>query len=175
MAHVGTGRGEAILKGLEIEGASAFVDLDRIAPAHGDVGLSFAGEMRELVLNTNVTLWIALGLNGLEPAGPDVAGEKAKVKGRVSSGEEFHGFGNFERSNEIDDRAKNADGVAGFFQPRAGGGVEKASEAGRFARQNGHREAVTGDCGGVDPGSAGLDGEVVDEKASLEVVRAVED
>ena len=175
MANIGKERGEANLQRLEIERASAFMDLDGIAAAHGDVRLSFAGEVREVVLNTNATLWIAFGLNGLKPTGPDIAGEQAAVKGGLSSGEEFQGFGNFERSNETDDRAKHADSVAGFFEASTGGGIEKTSEAGRFAGQNGHGEAVTGDGGSVDPGSVGFDGEVVDEEAGLEVVGAVED
>ena len=174
MADAGKGRGEAILESLEIEGASAFVDLHRIAAAHGDVGLSLAREMSEMMLNAYATLWIAFGLNGLKAAGPDIAGNKVSMECRFAASEEFDGLGNFEGSDEINDRAEDADGVAGFFETSAGG-IEKASKAGRFARQNGHGDAITSDGGGINPGSASLDGEVIDEEAGLEIVGAVED
>jgi len=70
-------------------------------------------------------------------AGPDIAGEEAAVESIFAASKELHGFSNFERGYEVDDGAEDADGIAGFFEALAGGGIEQAGEARRDAGTDG--------------------------------------
>ena len=137
--------------------------------------MSLAMQIGEFFLDACATLGIALYLHGLKMAGPNVAGEQAAMESVTIAGEELDGFGGLQGCDEIDDRAEDADGVAGFLHAGEGVGcAEETSEAGGVAGENGHGEAVSGDGCGVDPRAAGLDGEIVDQKAGFEVVGAVE-
>jgi hypothetical protein len=152
-----------------------FVNLHGVAAAHGDVGLGLARQIGEFFLDARAALGIALYLHGLKMAGPNVAGDEAAMESLAIAGEEFDGFGGLQGGDEIDYRAEDADGIAGFLH--AGEGVwraEETSEAGGVAGKNRHSEAVSGDGGGVNPRAAGLDGEIVDEEAGFEIVGAVE-
>jgi len=91
-------------------------------------------------------------------------------------GEEFEGFGDFERCDEVDYGSQDANGVAGFFEAVAVcRGFEEAGEARRETGADGHGDAVTGDSCGVNPGLGGLDRIIIHEEAGLEIVGAVED
>jgi hypothetical protein len=152
-----------------------FVNLDGIAAAHGDVGLGLAMQIGELVLHASAALEIALYLHGLKMAGPNVAGDQAAMESPRIAGEELDGFGGLQGGDEIDDRAEDADGIAGFLHAREGiRCAEETSEAGGVAGENGHGEAVSGDGCGVNPRAGGLDGEIVHQEAGFEVVGAVE-
>src|SRR5450755_65378 len=151
-----------------------FVNLHGIATAHGDVGLGLAMQIGELVLHASAALGVARHLYGLKMAGPNVAGDEAAMESLGIAGEELDGFGGLQGGDEIDDRAEDADGVAGFLHTGEGvGRAEETSEASGVAGKNGHGEAVSGDGCGVDPRAGGLYGEIVDQKAGLEVVGAV--
>lgn len=95
------------------------VNLDRIPAAHGDMRLGISGQMRELMVNTHTALRVALGVNGLESSGPDVARENRAVERRGTTGKEFQGLGYFERGDQIDDWAEDADGVTGVLEAGA--------------------------------------------------------
>ncbi len=114
---------------------------------------------------------------------PEVEGEEGAAHQVGLAGEELEGFGDLDGGGEIDGGGEDAGGVAGF--DRAGGRLgEDAGKAGggfpdgRCGRRRGqdvHGGGVGADGGGVDPGFALLDGEVVDEVAGFEVVGGVED
>ncbi len=111
------------------------------------------------------------------------------------AGEELEGFGDLDGGGEVDGGGEDSGGVACLDV--AGGGLGKdAGEAGgggsidpthvavrlrhgwgtrTMCWQDVHGGGVGADGGGVDPGEAALDGEVVDEVAGLEVVGGVED
>lgn len=151
-----------------------FVDLHGVAAAHGDVGLGLAMEIGEFFLNARAALGIARDLDGLKMAGPDVAGDEAAMESVAVAGEELDGFGGLQGCDEIDGRAEDADGVAGFFHTGEVRRAEETGEAGGFAGEDRHGEAVGGDGCGVNPWSVGLDGEIVDEEAGFEIVGPVE-
>ncbi len=174
MADIGDGGGEAVFEHGEVESAAALVNLDGIAAAHGDVGLSFTLEVGEFTAGAGAAIWVARDADGLEAAGPDVAGDEAAMQSVGASGQKLHGFGGFEGSNQIDDGAEDADSVAGFLEAVLLR-FHEASEARRCSGADGHGEAVTGHGGGVNPGLAILDGKIVDQETRLEIVGAIED
>ena len=90
-------------------------------------------------------------------------------------GEYFESLGGFERRDQMNGRPEDAHGVASFFQ--AGGALtfEQTGEASRDARANGHGDAVAANSGGVNPGTVGFDGEIVEEEAGFEIVGAIEE
>src|SRR5438093_5358718 len=97
------------------------------------------------------------------------------MKSFAVTGEDFQSFGYFQRGDQIDDGTEDPDGVASFLSALGGGaGFEKAGEAGRRTRANGHSEAVAGDGGRVNPRAAGFHGNVIDQEARFEIIRAVE-
>jgi hypothetical protein len=150
-----------------------FVNLYGVAATHGDVRLGLAVQIGEFFLHARATLGMALYLYGLKMAGPDVAGDEAAMQSLGIAGEQLEGFGGLQPGDEIDDRAEDADGVAGFFDARKVRRVKETSEAGGVPGENGHGEAVGGDGCGVNPRAGGLDGEIVDQEAGFEVVGAV--
>jgi len=174
VADVGDGGGEAGFQSGQVERASAFVDLHGIAAAHGDVGLGLAIEVRKFTAGAGAAIRVAGDAEGLETAGPNVAGDETAVEGGGASRQDFDGFGGLERSDQIDNRPEDADGVAGFLQARRLG-FHQTSETGCGAGENGHGETVAGYRGGINPGLAVLDGEIVDKEASFEIVGAVKD
>ena len=151
-----------------------FVNLHGVAATHSDVGLGLAMQIGEVFLNARAAVRVALDLHGLRMAGPDVARDETAMESFAIAGKQLDGFGGLQGGDEIDDRAEDADGVAGFLHAPVGG-AEETREAGGIAGENGHGEAVSGDRGGVNPRAAGLDGEIVDHKAGFEIVGAVED
>ena len=88
-----------------------------------------AGQVSEIATGTGTAGGIPSDADGLEVASPDVAGDEAAVEGGFAAGEELESFGYLERSDEVDDRTKDADGVAGFFEAvTVCGGFEEAGE-----------------------------------------------
>jgi hypothetical protein len=174
VAEVGDGGGEAVLEHGEVENAAALVNLDGIATAHGDVGLSFTIEVGEFATDAGAAVRVARDADGLEVAGPDVAGDEAAMQGFGAAGQELHGFGCFERSDQVNDGAEDADGVAGLLEAVLLS-FHQAGEARRGSGADGHGEAVTGHGGGVNPGHAVLDGKIVDQETRLEIVGSIED
>jgi hypothetical protein len=71
------------------------------------------------------------------------------------------------------ERAEDAGSVAGLLEALRLG-LEQARKARGQAGTNGHGQAVASDRGGVNPGLALLDGEVVDQKARFKIIRAVQ-
>lgn len=174
MADVGDGGREAVFEHGKIERAAALVNLDRIASAHGDVGLGFALEISEIAPGACAAVRVARDAERLEVAAPDVAGDEAAVQGFGAACQKLYGFGGFQGSDQVDDGAEDADGVAGFLEAGLLR-IHEAGEARRGSRADGHREAVAGDGGGVNPGLVILDGKVVDQETRFEIVGAIED
>ena len=83
----------------EIEGTAAFVNLHGIAAAHGDVRLGFAIEVGKFAVRAGAAFRIAGDADGLQAAGPDIAGEETAVELVGMTGEEFQGFGDLERGD----------------------------------------------------------------------------
>ena len=175
LAKAGDGRREALLKGLQVQRAMMFVDLDGITATHGDVWLCCAMKIGELAANTGAAVGRALGEDGLKASRPNVGGDQTAMKRGVISGQKLKGFGSFEGSDEIDDRAKNANGVASFFHSERERSIHEAGEAGSVAGSNGHSQTITGHGRGINPGSGRIDREIVDQEASFEIISAIED
>ncbi len=149
------------LENAKVERARALVNLDGIAAAQGDARLDFSREIGEITPGASAAIGPARQTDGLHAPGPNVRGEQAPIQGFGMAREDFQGFGCFERGDQIDDGAEDADGVAGFFEALGGAGFEQAGQAGRSAGTNCHGEAVTGNGSGVDPGAAGSDSDIV--------------
>lgn len=176
LADIGDGGRKPASQRFQIESSATFVDLNGVAAAEGHVGLGLALEIREFMADASAARWVLGDADGLEVAGPNVARDQAAVERFFAVGEKFEGFGDFERGNEVDDGAEDADSVASFFEAvTVGGRFEEAGEARGDAGTDGHGDAVTCDSGGVNPGAGGLDGVVVDEEAGFEIISAVED
>jgi hypothetical protein len=99
VADVGHGGGEAISKGSQVERAIALVNLDRIAAAHGDMGLDVAMEVGEIAMGAGAAVWVAGNADGLEVAAPDVTGDEEAVQRGSLPGEELYRLGDFERGD----------------------------------------------------------------------------
>ena len=107
-----------------------------------------------------------------------------------SSRQELQRFGGFDGSDHADGGIEHARRVAGRFNAgRAGNSFatvavpavmiraaafEQARKAGRFARPNRHRDAVTPDGSRINPRDAQRDRRIVQKQARLEIVRTVE-
>lgn len=163
------------MKGFEIERTAAFVNLDGIPAAHGDMGLRFSCKMRELMVGADTTFRIAFELERLEPPAPHVAGDKAAVQSGSAACEEFHGFGDCQRSDQVHDRTENADGVASVLKAHPRSGIQQTGEARGFAWKNSESQPITSYGGGINPGSGGFDGKVIEEEPGFEIVGAIED
>src|SRR5215469_14695921 len=137
--------------------------------------LGLALKVRKVLARTSAAGGIALDVDGLKAPAPDVTGKKPSVQRIAATGKNLQGFGDLERGNQIDDGAKNTDGVTGLFETGSVRGFEEAGKTRRLAGTDGHCDAVTGHGRGVDPRRAGFDREIVDEQAGFEIVRAVED
>ena len=133
-------------------------------------------EIREFAADAGAAGGVLGYPDRLEVAAPNIRGDEPIVKRFFAAGEKFEGFGDFERGDEIDDGAEDANGVAGFFDALAAcRGFEQASETSSQAGADGHGYAITGDGGGVNPGATRMDGKIIDEETSLEIVGAIED
>src|ERR1700746_1677244 len=150
------------------------MNLHGITPAHSDVGLRLALEIREFLLSTGAAGGVRFSANRLKASAPDVRGEKASGEGIRATSKDFHGLGDFERSNQIDNGTKNADGVASFFEAGCIRGFHEAGETRRLAGNNGHGDAVARNRRGIDPRGVGLDREIINQETGLEVIGAVE-
>ena len=92
-ANGGEGMFEAAAEFGEIEMAAALVDLNGVAPAHGDVRLGLTFEISEIMLGAGAAGFVAFDANGLDAILPDVAGDETIIEGGAIAGEEFEGFG----------------------------------------------------------------------------------
>ena len=186
---------EAGLEVDEVDGAVVLVDLDGVAAAEGDVRAALAGEVGEDALSADLAAGarraggdLGACLTALTLGSPEIEGEQGAAHEVGLAGEELERLGDLDGGGEVDGGGEDASGVAGVHV--AGGGLgEDAGEAGggRSCRlqvvscqlkafgEDVHGGGVGADGGGVDPGLALLDGEVVDEVAGLEVVGGVED
>src|ERR1700747_3363792 len=144
------------------------MNLHGITPAHSDVGLRLALEIREFLLSTGAAGGVRFSANRLKASAPDVRGEKASVERIRATSKDFHGLGDFERSNQIDNGTKNADGVASFFEAGSIRGFHEAGETRRLAGNNGHGDAVARNRRGIDPRSVVLDREIINKETGLE-------
>src|SRR5205823_3491044 len=106
---------------------------------------------------------------------PDVDVDQLAVDLVELPGEDLQALGDLEAGDDVDDRRQDAGRLARPRLARRRGRLEDAAQARRLAGQDRHGLAVAADGAAVDPGLAELDGDVVDEVANLEVVRAVED
>jgi len=188
VADIGGDGCDAPAKLCEIEASAAFVDLDRVSPAHGDVGLGLPFEMAKFVGNANATCGVAFDSDGLMSAGPDIKRDEPRIFTYIRSDKELRGFGGFDGSDYSGSRVENSDGVTGFigagrdWRMRAainGGAIciraEQTCEAGSRARANGHRDAITADDSSVYPRDAEFYGGIIQEKARLEIIGTVEE
>ncbi len=178
--------GLASERGLErgkIERALMLVDLDGVASAECDVRARGAGEVVEAALGTDAAVGIGRRRGDFRAlVGPEIAGEESAAEEPGLAGKQLEGLGDLERGGEVDGRGEDAGGVAGF-DGSGGRGREEAGEAGgglvvlrRLGSngQDGHGGGIGPEGGGVDPGFALFDGEVVEQVAGFEVVGAVE-
>jgi len=152
------------------------VNLHGIATAHGDVGLGFSRKISEIASGASAAFRVARHTDGLHAAGPDVARKQAPMKSLGMAGKELQGFGYFQGGDQIDDRAEDTNGVAGFLEAVSGAaGFEKAGDASRLAGTDSHGQSVAGDGGSVNPRAAGFDGQIVDQEASFEIIGAIQE
>ena len=154
-AGASEGFGDAAAELVEIEVPLAFVDLDGIAAAHGDVGLRFSFEVEEFAADAGAAIGLASDADGLEASAPDVGGDEASVQGFRFARQNFRGFGGFDGCDDADGGVQNASGVASGFCADCCGfffAFQQASEAGGFTGANRHGDAVAADSGGVNPG-----------------------
>src|ERR1700728_1517033 len=98
----------------QIYGATVLVNLDRIPPAHGDVGLRVAVEVGEFTTDAYRALEVARNAHGLEMAGPYIAREQSPRYARFASDQQFEGFGYLQRGDEVHDGSEDADRVTRF-------------------------------------------------------------
>ena len=168
---------DALAKLVEIEVASAFMDLNGIAAAHRDVRLRLALQIAEIATDTSAALRIFCDADGLEAARPNVARNQAAMEGFGFSGEKLRRFGSLDRGNDACGAVQDTSGVAGFLESQAAGPAfrfEEAGEAGSFAGADRERDAITGNSGGVNPGNAERDGRIIHKEARFEVVGSIE-
>ena len=78
--------GKARAESRKIKRTRALVDLDRIAAAHGDVGLGFAVEVGEFASSATPAVRISRNFDGLEASGPDIGGDEAAMERVFFSG-----------------------------------------------------------------------------------------
>lgn len=159
----------------EVQRAGTLMNLDGIAATHGDVGLGFSFEVGKFAAGAGAAGLGASDFNGLEATGPDITGDEAAVQCVFFSGEKFQRFGRFERRDELYDWAEDADCVAGFFHA-CGRAIsfEQTGKASGEVRADGHGDAIAANGSGIDPRTIVLYGKIVDEKASFEIIRAIE-
>ena len=112
---IGDGRCKPRLQRLQIESSTALVNLDGVTPTECDVGLRLSLKIRELTASAGAAGWILGHADGLKMAGPNIARDQAAVERLFTTSQEFEGFSDLERGDEIDDGAEDADGVAGFL------------------------------------------------------------
>src|ERR1043165_9267486 len=111
------------------------MNLNRIAPAHGEMRLGVALEKIEFAPATRTAIRAALRPNRLEASAPDVARNQAVVLRLKFPKEQFQGCGSLQRSDYPGDGAEHADSVTrrlicqtGFF------GIPRFSQAREASR-----------------------------------------
>jgi hypothetical protein len=188
MADIGGNGREAPAESGEVEPSAALMDLDGIAAAHGDVWLRLPFEMAKFASTANAAGGIALNPNGLIAARPDIKGDELCIFIHTGSDEELRSFGGFDGGDYTGSGVEHADCIAGVIcagrngrlrVATIGGGViriraEETSEARGRAGTDSHRDAVTADDGGVDPGDAELYSGIIEKKARFKIVGPVE-
>src|SRR5580704_13832690 len=105
MANIGERGREPRPQRSQIESPSALVNLDRVAPAKGDVRLGLSLEIREIAAGAGAAGGILRNADGLEMAAPNISRDQAAVQGLFAASQKLEGFGDLERSDEIDDGA----------------------------------------------------------------------
>lgn len=131
VADVGDGDGKPLLQCCQIQRATALVNLYGISAAESDVRLGFPAKVWKFAAGTRSASGIPGDADRLEVAAPNIARDEPVVERVFAAGEKFERFGNFERGDEIDDGAKDANGVAGLFETMAVcRGLEEAGETG---------------------------------------------
>src|SRR6202030_4236267 len=89
LTHVVDERLQAKSENAEVESPRAFMNLNGIATAHGDVGLGFSSKIGEITLGAGAAFGVARHTDGLQAAGPDVARKQSSMKSLRVAGEEF--------------------------------------------------------------------------------------
>ena len=173
----------------EIELSPALVNLNRIAAAHGQVGLGIAFEIAKVAAHAGAAGGVARHAHGLVSSGPNVKRNQTPAHRIRLAKEQLDRFDGFDRGNHTGSGAEDAHCIASFFSARACGlravivsrwplrwaaGFENAGEACRVAGTHGERHAVARNHGGINPRDIQVDRSVVQQKSRFKVVGAVE-
>src|SRR5438445_5751986 len=149
------------------------MNLNGIADAHRDVRLGFAFEIGKFTAGASAAVWVAGDADGLKMTAPDITRDETAMQRIGAAGQKLDGFSGFERGDEIDDGAEDAYGIARFLQTPLLRFCQTGETRGRSGT-DGHGETVAGHGGRVNPRLRVLHGEIVDQKARLEVVCPIE-
>src|SRR5437899_2813800 len=95
----------------QVQAAPAFVDLHRIAAAHGEAGLCFSFEVRKLALPASAAGLSPWDAQRLESRGPHVKCDEAYVPRFGLAEQNFDRKGSFKRRNDSSGCAQHADRV----------------------------------------------------------------
>ena len=177
MANSDDGFLDALAQFAEVETAAAFVDLDGITAAQGDVRLGLAFEVDEIAANAGAAFGILGDTDGLEAAGPNIARDEAAVQGFGFSGEKLGCFGSLDGGDGAGGAVEDAGSVASFLEFKAGEFAirfEEASEARSLAGKDREGKTVTRNSRSVNPGNSESDCGIIDKEARFEVVGSVE-
>src|SRR3981189_3276316 len=121
LADLGNRRCDAAAQCREIELPAAFVNLDRIAAAHGQVGLGIAFEIAEVMLHAGAAGRVSRHAHGLVSSGPNVKRNQTPAHRIRLANEQLDRFGGFDRGNHTGGGAEHAHRIASFFSARACG------------------------------------------------------
>jgi len=112
--------------------------------------------------------------DGLHAAGPDVTRKQASMKSFRVPGEKFQGFGYFQGGNQINDRAKDTNSVAGLFEPWRRRPIREGKR-GKRSRRDGWSWSVRSSRRRQRKSKGGrIHRDIVDQEASFEIVGAIE-
>src|SRR5467141_2146669 len=121
LADFGNRRCDAAAQRCEIELPAALVNLDRIAAAHGQVGLGIAFEIAEVVAHAGAAGGVACHAHGLVSSGPNVKRNQTPAHRIRFAKEQLNRFGGFDRGNHTGGGAEHAHRIASVFSARACG------------------------------------------------------
>src|SRR6202034_3031913 len=168
---------EATVQLGEVNGPLALMDLHGIPAAQGDVRAAFAGQLDEIALTARATTGAGLGGGDFGVlVRPDVEGKEGAPQlwcGRAGE-QEFERLGRGDGGYQIHRRIEDAGSFAGFDHAARRVGKQTSPACG-LAGQNVQGDGIASDGGGIDPGKCAVDGIVIDQVTSFEVVGAVED
>ena len=154
------------------------IDLDRVSPTENRCrGPALA--LQEIVAAQMAGRTIATGSTALDlqaPPGilPDVQADQVPVDAFQPSGQDLQGLGHLQRGHQVDGRRQHSRRVAGGRGSRRWRGLEDTAQTGSPARNDCHGQALASHRGSVNPGDSLFLREVVQQKAGLEVVGAVQ-